>query len=40
MLGTRERIKWERQTTGLVVHTPSKKVNDLAIVFKLKTSGL
>lgn len=40
MLGTRERIKWERQPGGLVVHTPSEKVDDLAIVFKLKASVL
>jgi len=40
MLGTQERVRWERRTEGLVVHTPSKKVDDLAIVFKLKTSGL
>ena len=40
MLGTRERIKWQRQTDGLVVYTPNKKVDDMAIVFKLKTSGL
>ena len=38
MLGTRERIKWERRTSGLVVHTPGKKVDEMAIVFKLKTS--
>jgi len=40
MLGTRERIQWERQAEGLVVHTPSKKVDDMAVVFKLTTSGL
>jgi len=40
MLGTRERIKWQRQTDGLVVYTPNKKVDEMAIVFKLKISGL
>ena len=40
MLGTRERIQWERQASGLVVHTPSTTVDDLTIVFKLSTSGL
>jgi len=39
MLGTDESIKWERQDSGLIVTTPSKKVDDLAIVFKLSTSG-
>ncbi len=38
MLGTDELIKWERQDSGLIVNTPSKKVDDLAIVFKLSTS--
>ncbi len=37
MLGTNETIKWERQNSGLIVHTPSKKVDDLAVVFKLST---
>ncbi len=39
MLGTEEKIKWKRQDTGLVVTTPSEKINDIAIVFKLITSG-
>jgi len=39
MLGTRSKIKWERTDTGLVINTPAKKIDDLAIVFKLKTSG-
>lgn len=39
MLGTNEKIKWERQDSGLIVTTPSRKVDDLAIVFKLGTSG-
>jgi alpha-L-fucosidase len=38
MLGTDERIKWQRKPSGLIVNTPSKKVGDLAIVFKLDTS--
>ena len=37
MLGTKEKIKWERTDAGLVVTTPAKKVSDLAIVFKLLT---
>jgi len=28
-----------RRNSGLIVTTPSRKVDDLAIVFKLKTSG-
>ncbi len=39
MLGTDETIEWERKDVGLVVTTPSKKIDDLAIVFKLRTSG-
>ena len=39
MLGTDEKIKWERIDSGLVVTTPIRKVDDLAIVFKLSTSG-
>ncbi len=38
MLGTDETIKWEHQRSGLIVNTPSKKVDDLAIVFKLSTA--
>ena len=37
MLGTKEKIKWQRTDAGLVVTTPAKKVSDLAIVFKLAT---
>jgi alpha-L-fucosidase len=37
MLGTKEKIKWERTDAGLVVTTPAKMVSDLAIVFKLAT---
>lgn len=39
MLGTDEKIKWELKDSGLVVTTPSQKVDDLAVVFKLDTSG-
>ncbi len=35
MLGTREKIKWERSDAGLIVTTPAKQVDNLAIVFKL-----
>jgi len=38
MLGTKEKIKWERKDSGLVVNTPSVKTNDMAIVFKIRTS--
>lgn len=38
MLGTEEKIKWQRQDTGLVVTTPANKIDDIAIVFKLSTS--
>jgi len=37
MLGTNEKIRWERQDTGLVVTTPTTKTNDMAIVFKIST---
>ena len=37
MLGTTEKIKWERQESGLIVTTPATKINDLAIVFKIST---
>lgn len=38
MLGTKEKIKWDRNDSGLVVTTPGKKIDDLAVVFKLDTS--
>jgi len=39
MLGTEEDIEWQRQDTCLVVTTPEKKIDDIAIVFKISTSG-
>ena len=39
MLGTKQKIKWQRPDAGLVVTTPAKKPSDLAIVFKLTTYG-
>jgi len=39
MLGTNATIKWERQASGLIVHTPGRKVDDMAIVFKLGTAS-
>ena len=38
MLGSDEKIKWERNDSGLVITTPSRKVDDLAVVFKFDTS--
>jgi alpha-L-fucosidase len=38
MLGTEEKIKWQRQDTGLIVTTPAKKIDNIAIVFKLSTA--
>ena len=38
MLGTKDKIKWQRNDAGLIVTTPSQKVSDLAIVFKLTTA--
>jgi alpha-L-fucosidase len=38
MLGTKDKIKWQRSDAGLIVTTPSQKVSDLAIVFKLTTA--
>ncbi|MCJ7777429.1 MAG: hypothetical protein MUP16_03855, partial [Sedimentisphaerales bacterium] len=37
MLGTKEKIKWERNDAGLIVTTPATKADNLAIVFKLTT---
>jgi alpha-L-fucosidase len=37
MLGAKEKIKWHRSDVGLVVTTPSQKVDNLAVVFKLAT---
>jgi len=39
MLGTKEKIVWERRDKGLIVGTPSVKTDDMAIVFKIRTSG-
>jgi alpha-L-fucosidase len=39
LLGTKGKIKWQRTDAGLVVTTPSKKVDSIAIVFKLATEG-
>jgi len=38
MLGSDEEIKWKRRKKGLVVRTTAKKINDMAIVFKLSTA--
>jgi alpha-L-fucosidase len=38
MLGTDEKIKWQRKDSGLVVTTPNRKVDDLAVVFRLETT--
>jgi len=37
MLGTTEKINWERQESGLIVTSPATKINDLSIVFKIST---
>ncbi len=37
MLGTNQKIKWRRTDGGLVVTTPSKKIDNMAVVFKLIT---
>jgi alpha-L-fucosidase len=39
MLGSDAKIKWQRNDSGLVITTPSRKVDDLAVVFKLDTSS-
>jgi hypothetical protein len=39
MLGTKKKIGWERRDKGLIVGTPSVKTDDMAIVFKIRTSG-
>ena len=39
MLGIGETIEWERQDSGLIVTMPSRKVDDMAVVCKLRTSG-
>jgi alpha-L-fucosidase len=35
MLGTKGKIKWRRTDAGFIVTTPSKKADDMAIVFKM-----
>ena len=35
MIGSKEKIKWHRDDAGLVVTTPSKTADYLAVVFKL-----
>jgi alpha-L-fucosidase len=37
MLGSREKIKWQRADSGLVITTPERKTSDIAVVFKLMT---
>lgn len=37
VLGSDEKIRWRRYSKGLVVRTPAKKTDDMAIVFKLRT---
>lgn len=39
MLGTKEKIKWTQTEAGMILTTPSKKVDNKAIVFKLKCEG-
>lgn len=39
MLGSNEKIRWEQGESGLMVTTPSREVDELAVVFKLGTSG-
>jgi alpha-L-fucosidase len=39
MLGTDAKIRYERRADGLVLITPDEKPDDLAVVFKLETTG-
>ncbi|WP_162055361.1 alpha-L-fucosidase [Pontibacter pamirensis] len=39
MLGSRDKIKHNWQDNGLTLTTPSEKVNDMAVVFKIETKG-
>jgi alpha-L-fucosidase len=39
MLGSKEKIAFELRDDGLAVTTPSQKVDDLAVVFRIETSG-
>ena len=39
MLGSREPIEYERREDGLVLSTPGEKPDDLAVVFKIETTG-
>lgn len=39
MLGSKEKIAFELRDDGLAVTTPGNKVNDMAVVFRIETSG-
>ncbi len=39
ILGSNQRIKYERRADGLVLTTPTEKLDDLAVVFKIETTG-
>lgn len=39
VLGCREKIAFEQRQDGLLVTAPAKPVNDLAVVFKIETTG-
>ncbi|MBN1347730.1 MAG: alpha-L-fucosidase [Phycisphaerae bacterium] len=39
MLGSPEAIPWEHRDEGLIVTTPGTKVDDMAVVFKIETTG-
>jgi hypothetical protein len=39
LLGKKEKIKWERNSNGFIANTSTVKTNDMAIVFKIRTSG-
>ncbi len=39
LLGSNQDVKYERRETGLVLTTPAEKPDDIAVVFKIETTG-
>jgi len=39
LLGSNQKVRYERRETGLVLTTPAQKLDDLAVVFKIETTG-
>jgi len=39
LLGSDEKIKWERTNGGLTIHTPSRIPSEYALAFKIELKG-